>query len=260
MKSKLSRRPKKLGKRRSIQKVPQSLVGALVKHYSGQTGGQVQVFHSTRRQRGDGLGNILKSAGRFLIPILAPILGSAAKSFMDNAASGVIENRSYRDVAKGAFGAALADVKQTAPAEIMNAARRKAQAYQAAHADEEAELDRQHQDAERDRIEKLKARLTEQYGRSMPMAGQYGIGRKRKRAMKGGGRKRAKLHSGGRKKSKRTKKQIGGHKKKRGGHKKTTKALVGGRRVYKGKRKSKSRAGKIRKSKNHKLRFLKTNF
>ncbi len=70
-----------------------------VHHY--MTGGQLPVFAGG--QHGDGLGALLKSAGRFLLPI---ITGSTAK-FASETAKGLSEGRSFRDSTKSAIGPAI---------------------------------------------------------------------------------------------------------------------------------------------------------
>ncbi len=70
-----------------------------VQHY--MRGGQIPVFAGG--QHGEGLGAVLKSAGRFLLPIIA---GSAAK-FVSSTAKGLRQGRSFKDATKGAIGPTL---------------------------------------------------------------------------------------------------------------------------------------------------------
>ena len=87
------------------------------KYYQNQRGGGslpvfrgygvLPVFRGDPVQQGKGLGDILKSVARFLIPIVAPIFGSAASSFITSTSDGIHEGRSLKESAKAAISPTL---------------------------------------------------------------------------------------------------------------------------------------------------------
>lgn len=71
-------------------------------HYIRQKGGGMQypVFRGSAVQYGNGIGDIFKAIGRFLIPIL----GGSAATFLNTAASGFLEGQPLKESIKGAIG------------------------------------------------------------------------------------------------------------------------------------------------------------
>lgn len=86
---------------------------ALFEHY--QRGRGFPVFKGTD-QYGRGLGDILKSIARFVLPIFAP----AASRFITSAAGGLNEGRSLKDSAKEALKPALGEALNATTSGIMS--------------------------------------------------------------------------------------------------------------------------------------------
>lgn len=78
---------------------PDKLYNAYLQHYNIQAGGRYPVFRGTPFQRGDGLGDILRGAMRFL----APIASSIAKTFIKDTATGLSRGSNLKDSAKSAI-------------------------------------------------------------------------------------------------------------------------------------------------------------
>ena len=89
------------------------------RHYAGQMGGSLAAFHGSRHQNGEGLGDILRSIGRFLLPIIGPIASTAATHFIKSTSSGMDEGKSLRDAAKGALAPTLTSTLTSASDQIM---------------------------------------------------------------------------------------------------------------------------------------------
>lgn len=79
-----------------------------LKHYERQIGGGFPVFRGSDVQYGGGLGQILRSVGRFLLPIFAPVAASAATNFVKSAADNLSSGRSFGDSAKQSLRSTLA--------------------------------------------------------------------------------------------------------------------------------------------------------
>ena len=99
------------------QAVTGDLSDIYCKYYQSQSGGGslpvfrgyggIPVFRGDVVQQGKGLGDILRAVARFLIPIVSPIFGSAASSFITNTSSGINEGKSLKDSAKAAISPTL---------------------------------------------------------------------------------------------------------------------------------------------------------
>lgn len=77
-----------------------SQVDTFIRHYRNQHGlGGISVYRGSRLQSGAGLGNILASIGRFLLPIIAPV----AKTFIGATMSGTSKGKSIKEAAKEAL-------------------------------------------------------------------------------------------------------------------------------------------------------------
>ncbi len=99
------------------QAVTDDLSDIYCKYYQNQRGGGslpvfrgyggIPVFRGDAVQQGKGLGDILKAVARFLIPIVSPIFGSAASSFITSTSSGINEGKSLKESAKAAISPTL---------------------------------------------------------------------------------------------------------------------------------------------------------
>lgn len=82
---------------------PQHLTHAtanqFLRHYCQQAGGSFPVFAGAPYQTGAGFGNILRSIGRFLLPIIAP----TASSFIRSAAEGLEGGQDIKSALKGSI-------------------------------------------------------------------------------------------------------------------------------------------------------------
>jgi len=87
--------------------------------YRGQVGGFIPVYAGVPYQYGNGLGDILRGIGRFLIPIIAPIAQRAASSFFDSAVSGIREGKSIKEAAKGAIAPTVSETIDAAKSQVM---------------------------------------------------------------------------------------------------------------------------------------------
>lgn len=91
----------------------QMVKDAIVAHYSKQYGSGASsypVFRGSSVQYGNGIGDIFKSIGRFLLPIFA----SSAKTFVQSAAQGMSEGHSLKDAAKQALKPTMTSTVQDA--------------------------------------------------------------------------------------------------------------------------------------------------
>lgn len=91
----------------------QKLKDAIFTHYVNQSGrgsAQYPVFRGAPVQYGNGIGDIFKSIGRFLLPIFA----SSAKTFVQSAAQGLSEGQSLKDAAKHALKPTFSSTVQDA--------------------------------------------------------------------------------------------------------------------------------------------------
>lgn len=80
----------------------QAVKEAILRHYTNQRGSgatNFPVFRGSAVQYGNGIGDIFRSIGRFLLPIFA----SSAKTFVQSAAKGLGEGQSLKEAAKHAL-------------------------------------------------------------------------------------------------------------------------------------------------------------
>ena len=99
---------------------PSELSHKYLRYYEQQSGGALPVFRGTPIQGGQGLGDIFRSVARFLLPIVAPILGSVASKFVTTTSEGLNQGHSFRESAKGAIGPTLSAGLSSASEQVMN--------------------------------------------------------------------------------------------------------------------------------------------
>jgi hypothetical protein len=87
-------------------------------------GAYMPVYSGESYQYGEGLGDILRGIGRFLLPIFAPVAARAATSFINNASTGLSEGRNIGDAAKAALLPTIGDTVNEAKDVIVRRAQR----------------------------------------------------------------------------------------------------------------------------------------
>lgn len=78
-----------------------NLYDSYLHHY--QVGSGMPVFRGADYQYGNGLGNILRSVGRFLLPLLT----GAASQFISSTAEGLNRGQTFKESAKQSIGPTL---------------------------------------------------------------------------------------------------------------------------------------------------------
>lgn len=96
------------------------LGAAIFNHYIQQQGrGQFIPFQGGDFQYGNGIGDIFRSIGRFLLPILT----STAGGFIGSAAQGLSEGKSFGEAAKQAIKPSIGAAVDSTSSQIMNKVR-----------------------------------------------------------------------------------------------------------------------------------------
>lgn len=98
--------------------IDQAVKNAMLNHYLNQSGrgvGQYPVFRGAQVQYGNGIGDIFRSIGRFLLPIFS----SSAKTFVQSAAQGLSEGQSIKEAAKQALKPTLSSAMSGTAEQVM---------------------------------------------------------------------------------------------------------------------------------------------
>ena len=82
-------------------------------------GARLPVYHGERYQYGDGIGDIFRGIGRFLLPILSPIFSKGIGSFVSNTASGLSSGQSLGEAAQSAIKPTAIDTVNAAGERIV---------------------------------------------------------------------------------------------------------------------------------------------
>lgn len=70
-------------------------------------------------QTGDGFGDFFRNVMRFLVPIVSPIVGRTARTFVSSAADQLREGKSFAEAAKKSIAPALGEAMDAATGTIM---------------------------------------------------------------------------------------------------------------------------------------------
>lgn len=95
----------------------QAIKNAILNHYLAQSGrGNYPVFRGAPVQYGNGIGDIFRSIGRFLMPIFA----SSARTFLSTAAQGLTEGQTLKEATKRAIKPTLTKAVEGTTDQVMS--------------------------------------------------------------------------------------------------------------------------------------------
>jgi hypothetical protein len=84
--------------------------GARYHGYKYQYGGGMPVVYGgLKYQSGEGLGDVLRGIGRFILPIIAPLASRAATSFISNTSRNLAEGQSWKQASKNSLSPMIDD-------------------------------------------------------------------------------------------------------------------------------------------------------
>lgn len=89
---------------------------AVFDYYRQQSGGNFPIYRGTDLQYGNGFGDIFRSIGRFLLPILAPV----ASQFISSTAQNLSEGRNLREAARAAVNPTISEALSATGSQIMS--------------------------------------------------------------------------------------------------------------------------------------------